>query len=192
MIWGTFHAPTQLFILILYLFYNNLPSSFSFLKTRALRIGIDVLVGTPSTVIDHINRGNLDFPECDVVRVVLDEADEMLNMGFAEDVEVILEGVGSTIKQKTQSLLFSTTTPSWVKEIGRNYKSDVIRVQVDATTDQSAQTATTVRHMAIQVPSGKDSKYANLEDIIAVKISKDVTDSTLGLDDAKRKNQISF
>ena len=142
-----------------------------------MRNGIDVLVGTPGRVIDHINRGNLDMSQCDIV--VLDEADEMLNMGFAEDVEVILEGVGSANDQKTQCLLFSATTPSWVKDIGRNYQSNVI--QVDATTDQSARTATTVRHMAIQVPPGRDSKQSILEDIIAVEISKDVDDSALGL-----------
>ena len=59
-------------------------------------------------MIDHIDRGNLDLSECDTV--VLDEADEMLNMGFAEDVEVILEGVGSKNKEKTQCLLFSASS----------------------------------------------------------------------------------
>jgi ATP-dependent RNA helicase DDX21 len=138
--------------------------------------GIDVLVGTPGRIMDHIHRGNLNLSECDVV--VLDEADEMLNMGFAEDVEVILEGVGSANEEKTQCLLFSATTPSWVKEIGRNYQtSDVL--SIDATTDQNARTATTVRHMAIQVPPGSDSKKSILEDIIAVEISKDVEDAAL-------------
>jgi len=55
-------------------------------QARALRQGIDILVGTPGRVMDHLNRGNLDLAECDIV--VLDEADEMLQMGFAEDVEV--------------------------------------------------------------------------------------------------------
>ncbi len=137
-----------------------------------------MLVGTPGRIIDHINRGNLELSECDIV--VLDEADEMLNMGFAEDVEVILEDVGSANELKTQCLLFSATTPSWVKEIGRNYQSDVI--SIDATTDQSARTATTVRHMAIQLPPGGDSKKAILEDIIAVEISKDVDENAFAKD----------
>jgi ATP-dependent RNA helicase DDX21 len=110
--------------------------------------------------------------------VVLDEADEMLNMGFAEDVEIILDGVGANNDEKTQCLLFSATTPSWVKEIGRNYQSNV--VSIDATTDNQARTAETVRHMAIQVPPGSDSKKAILEDIIAVEISKDFDQSALG------------
>jgi ATP-dependent RNA helicase DDX21 len=55
-------------------------------QARALRTGVDVIVGTPGRIIDHLNRGNMDLTECDIV--VLDEADEMLNMGFADDVEV--------------------------------------------------------------------------------------------------------
>ena len=125
----------------------------------------------------------MDLSECDVV--VLDEADEMLNMGFAEDVEVILDGVGSANTQKTQCLLFSATTPSWVRDIGQNYQRDV--VQIDATTDQSARTATTVRHMAIQVPPGSDSKKSILEDIIAVEISKDVDDDAWMLGDGEEE-----
>lgn len=144
-------------------------------QARALYNGVDILIGTPGRIMDHIHRGNLDLSECDIA--VLDEADEMLNMGFAEDVEVILDGVGSNNDQKTQCLLFSATTPSWVKEIGRNYQTDVL--SIDATTDNQARTATTVRHMAIQVPPGPDSKKAILEDIIAVEISKDIDDSAL-------------
>lgn len=144
-------------------------------QARALYNGVDILVGTPGRIMDHIRRGNLDLSECDIA--VLDEADEMLNMGFAEDVEVVLDGVGSNNDQKTQCLLFSATTPSWVKEIGRNYQTDVL--SIDATTDNQARTATTVRHMAIQVPPGPVSKKAILEDIIAVEISKDIDDSAL-------------
>ena len=140
-------------------------------QARALRNGLDILVGTPGRVIDHIERGNLDLSECETV--VLDEADEMLNMGFAEDVEVILEGIGSANSQKTQCLLFSATTPPWVKEIGKQYQEDV--VAIDATGEEGgARVAKTVRHLAVQVPPGVESKRAVLEDIIAVEISKDV------------------
>jgi len=141
-------------------------------QSRALRNGLDVLVGTPGRIIDHLNRGNINLTECNTV--VLDEADEMLNMGFAEDVEVILDGVGSSNEEKTQCLLFSATTPGWVKTIGRKYQANV--VSIDATTDQGVRTATTVRHVAIQVPYGKQDI---LEDIIAVEISKDVDASIL-------------
>lgn len=131
---------------------------------------MDVVVGTPGRVIDHIQRRNLNLEECEIA--VLDEADEMLNMGFAEDVEVILENVGVKNEKKTQCLLFSATTPPWVKEIGRNYQKDVL--SIDSTSAQKgARTATTVRHTAIQLPPGADAKKAVLEDIIAVEISKD-------------------
>ena len=122
-------------------------------------------------MIDHINRGSLNLSECNIA--VLDEADEMLNMGFAEDVEVVLEGVGAANEEKTQCLLFSATTPPWVKEIGQQYQENV--VSIDATADQGgARTATTVRHTAVQLPPGERSKTSILEDIIAVEISKDM------------------
>eukprot|EP00956_Cyclotella_meneghiniana_P017498 scaffold28552_cov67-Cyclotella_meneghiniana.AAC.4 len=137
-------------------------------QARALRNGVDIVVGTPGRVIDHLERGNLRLDECNIV--VLDEADEMLNMGFAEDVEVILEGVGNALEQKTQVLLFSATTPPWVKEIGSNYQENVL--SIDITGQAASRTATTVRHVAIQVPFG--AKKDMLEDIIAVEISKDL------------------
>lgn len=93
-------------------------------------------------------------------------------MGFAEDVEVILEGVGSKNDEKTQCLMFSATTPPWVKEIGRRYQTDVLHI--DSTTDEGgARVANTVRHLAVQLPPGVDAKKSILEDIIAVEISRD-------------------
>ena len=129
------------------------------------------MVGTPGRIIDHIQRGNMKLDHCDIV--VLDEADEMLNMGFADDVETILDGVGAANGKKAQCLLFSATTPPWVKEIGKQYQENV--VAIDATSDTGgARVATTVRHIAIQVLPGVDSKKSILEDIIAVEISKDM------------------
>jgi ATP-dependent RNA helicase DDX21 len=139
-------------------------------QTRALRQGLDILVGTPGRVIDHLNRGNLDLSDCETV--VLDEADEMLNMGFAEDVETILDGIGSGNKEKTQCLLFSATTPPWVKTIGKRYQTNVLAI--DSTGNEGARVASTVRHLAVQVAPGVDSKRSVLEDIIAVEISKDL------------------
>lgn len=141
-------------------------------QANALSSGIDVLVGTPGRIIDHMDRGNLDLCECDIA--VLDEADEMLNMGFADDVETILKGVGSKNELKTQCLLFSATTPPWVKQIGRQYQDNVLAI--DSTTDEGgARVAKTVRHTAIQLPPGEASKTSVLEDIIAVEISRDKT-----------------
>eukprot|EP00586_Coscinodiscus_wailesii_P012373 CAMPEP_0172505138 /NCGR_PEP_ID=MMETSP1066-20121228/183934_1 /TAXON_ID=671091 /ORGANISM="Coscinodiscus wailesii, Strain CCMP2513" /LENGTH=851 /DNA_ID=CAMNT_0013281623 /DNA_START=357 /DNA_END=2909 /DNA_ORIENTATION=- len=144
-------------------------------QAQAIRRGIDVLVGTPGRVIDHLQRRNIDFSTTSTV--VLDEADEMLNMGFAEDVETILEGMGSDNEEKMQCLLFSATTPPWVENIGKQYQKDVLFI--DSTSAQEgARTATTVRHVAIQVPFGIDSRKQILEDVIAVEISKDSSEDS--------------
>jgi ATP-dependent RNA helicase DDX21 len=132
-----------------------------------------------------MKRGNLNLSGCDCV--VLDEADEMLNMGFAEDVEFILNGVGSDNPQKTQCLLFSATTPPWVKRIGRKYQQNVLAI--DFTTEEGgARVAKLVRHLAVQVPPGEDSKKTILEDIIAVEIAKHAADET---DEAIENNPIA-
>jgi ATP-dependent RNA helicase DDX21 len=157
-------------------------------QSRSLRNGVDVVVGTPGRIIDHIQRGNLNLSECEIA--ILDEADEMLNMGFAEDVEVILENVGSKNEEKTQCLLFSATTPPWVKEIGRQYQQDVL--SIDSTANQTgARTATTVRHTAVQIPPGSDAKRAILEDIIAVEISKDADIKAAVTDELLKDNPIA-
>ena len=140
-------------------------------QRRSLTQGLDILVGTPGRIIDHMERGNLRLNECDVI--VLDEADEMLSMGFSDAVETILEGCGEDNGKKPQCLLFSATTPPWVKNIGRQYQKDVIAI--DATGDEGgSRVAKTVRHTAIQVPPGAGSKRSILEDIIAIEISKDM------------------
>jgi ATP-dependent RNA helicase DDX21 len=161
-------------------------------QNRALRQGVDIIVGTPGRVIDHINRGNLRLSKCEIA--VLDEADEMLNMGFADDVETILDGLGQDNSAKAQCLLFSATTPPWVKNIGRKYQENVIAI--DATGDEGgARVAKTVRHIAIQVPPGRDSKKSILEDIIAVEISKDMKsvgeESDSDSDDDEPVNEIA-
>ncbi|OEU08954.1 DEAD-domain-containing protein, partial [Fragilariopsis cylindrus CCMP1102] len=121
-------------------------------QSRALRSGLDILVGTPGRIMDHMNRGTLRLNEADLI--VLDEADEMLSMGFADDVETMLDGFGKDNGKKPQCLLFSATTPPWVKQIGRQYQENVIAI--DATNDTGgSRVATTVRHTAIQVPWAK-------------------------------------
>eukprot|EP00535_Pseudo-nitzschia_heimii_P006085 CAMPEP_0197183546 /NCGR_PEP_ID=MMETSP1423-20130617/7874_1 /TAXON_ID=476441 /ORGANISM="Pseudo-nitzschia heimii, Strain UNC1101" /LENGTH=846 /DNA_ID=CAMNT_0042634131 /DNA_START=270 /DNA_END=2811 /DNA_ORIENTATION=+ len=148
-------------------------------QSRALRNGLDILVGTPGRIIDHLDRGTLRLNECDLI--VLDEADEMLSMGFADDVETILDGLGKDNGKKPQCLLFSATTPPWVKQIGRQYQTDV--KTIDSTGDDGgSRVATTVRHTAVQCPWGVESKKAILEDIIAIEISKDMKGVSESLD----------
>ena len=85
-------------------------------QTRVLKKGVHIVVGTPGRVIDHIEKGNLDL--IGVERVVLDEADEMLDMGFRQDIERILEN----IPHKKQTLLFSATMPKEVRKIAEAYQ----------------------------------------------------------------------
>lgn len=87
-------------------------------QTRVLKKGVHVVVGTPGRVIDHIERGNLEL--IGIESVVLDEADEMLEMGFREDIETIL---AKTPNQR-QTLLFSATVPSEIKQIAENYQKN--------------------------------------------------------------------
>ena len=87
-------------------------------QTRVLKKGVHVVVGTPGRVIDHIERGNLDL--IGVERVVLDEADEMLEMGFREDIETILSNTPS----QRQTLLFSATMPREVRSIAEKYQKN--------------------------------------------------------------------
>lgn len=87
-------------------------------QTRVLKKGVHVVVGTPGRVIDHIERGNLDL--IGVESVVLDEADEMLEMGFRQDIEIIL----SKTPTQRQTLLFSATIPSEIKQIAGKYQKN--------------------------------------------------------------------
>lgn len=87
-------------------------------QTRVLKKGVHIVVGTPGRIIDHIERGNLDL--IGVERVILDEADEMLEMGFREDIERILADVPS----QRQTLLFSATIPSEVRKIAEKYQKN--------------------------------------------------------------------
>lgn len=93
-------------------------------QLRALKRGVDVIVATPGRALDHIRRGSLSLT--DVRVVVLDEADEMLDMGFADDLEEILEALPS----ERQTALFSATIPSRIAEIGERHLSEPVRVRI--------------------------------------------------------------
>jgi ATP-dependent RNA helicase DeaD len=93
-------------------------------QLRALRRGVDVVVATPGRAMDHIRRGTLDLG---AVRVaVLDEADEMLDMGFAEDLEAILE----TLPESRQTALFSATMPPRIAAIAERHLREPVRVMI--------------------------------------------------------------
>ena len=94
-------------------------------QLAGLKRGAQVVVGTPGRVIDHLEKGSLDLSHLDYL--VLDEADEMLQMGFAEDVERILEGT----PEYKQVALFSATMPPAIRKITSKYLHDPVQVKVE-------------------------------------------------------------
>ncbi|MBH5368125.1 DEAD/DEAH box helicase [Bradyrhizobium glycinis] len=93
-------------------------------EQRELAAGTHIVVGTPGRLCDHLRRGRLDISE--LAAVVLDEADEMLNLGFREDMEFILE----TTPQTRRTLLFSATFPRGIVALARQYQRDAFRIEV--------------------------------------------------------------
>ena len=97
-------------------------------QLSSLRRGVHVVVGTPGRVIDHIEKGSLDLSQ--LTTLVLDEADEMLRMGFIDDVEQILQQT----PEGRQTTLFSATMPPAIKRIAKTYLRDPAEVTVAAKT----------------------------------------------------------
>ncbi|WP_442788456.1 DEAD/DEAH box helicase [Dactylosporangium sp. NBC_01737] len=93
-------------------------------QLRALEHGVDVVVATPGRALDHISRGTLHLHDLRVV--VLDEADEMLDMGFAEDIEAILQET----PEDRQTVLFSATMPPRIDGLARSHLNDPVRIQI--------------------------------------------------------------
>ncbi len=93
-------------------------------QIRSLRGGIQVIVGTPGRLMDHMRRKTIRFDNLKII--ILDEADEMLNMGFREDIESILKET----PDKRQTALFSATMPRTIMEIARTYQNDAQTIQV--------------------------------------------------------------
>lgn len=98
-------------------------------QLRLLKRGSQVLVGTPGRLMDHLRRGNL--PVDHIKTVVIDEADEMLKMGFVDDVEWIL----SQLTGPHQTALFSATMPTSIQKIAQKYLKDAKRIQIKQQTN---------------------------------------------------------
>jgi len=98
------------------------------LQLRQLKRGTHVIVGTPGRVMDHLRRGSLNLGG--LTTLVLDEADEMLNMGFIEDIEWILEQT----PQQRQIALFSATMPAVIKRVAGKHLNDPVHVKVASKT----------------------------------------------------------
>jgi len=97
-------------------------------QLQGLKQGVQVVVGTPGRILDHMQRGSLDLSELKML--VLDEADEMLRMGFIEDVETILEAT----PDQRQVVLFSATMPKEIRRVADNYLKEPVTVKIAAKT----------------------------------------------------------
>lgn len=124
-------------------------------QLSALRRGVQVVVGTPGRVMDHLEKGTLDLTQLRFL--VLDEADEMLKMGFAEDVETILAGTPSD----KQVALFSATMPAPIRKIAKRYLSDPVEVNIKTRT--ATVTSTTQRYLRVSPAQKLDALTRILE-----------------------------
>jgi ATP-dependent RNA helicase DeaD len=116
-------------------------------QLRELQRGVDVVVATPGRALDHLERGTLQLDRIEMV--VLDEADEMLDMGFAED----LEGILTRTPAERQTVLFSATMPSRINGIARKHLREPVRIQIERAMPASGE-APLVRQSAYLVARG--------------------------------------
>jgi superfamily II DNA/RNA helicase len=121
--------------------YGGAPS---YPQEKALHQGVDVVVGTPGRVIDMLERGALKMQQVKVF--VLDEADEMLKMGFQDDVERIME----ELPEERQMNLWSATQPRWIMQMAHKYCRNLEKI--DLVGGDPVRTAATIRHIAVATP----------------------------------------
>ncbi|MCX6398860.1 MAG: DEAD/DEAH box helicase [Propionibacteriales bacterium] len=125
------------------------------IQLSALRRGVHIVVGTPGRIMDHLEKGTLDLTQLRFL--VLDEADEMLNMGFAEDVETIL----ADTPDSKQVALFSATMPSQIKRLSAKYLNDPVSISIERKT----RTAENIkqRYLIVSYPQKVDALTRILE-----------------------------
>lgn len=123
-------------------------------QENALRRGCDVIVATPGRLIDHLERGNLELSA--VKFAVLDEADEMLSVGFADAIETILQATPAD----RQTLLFSATLTNEINRLARKYLRDPL--VVDMVGEGKSQAAQTVEHLKVKVGRARTRVLADL------------------------------
>ncbi|MFE1646950.1 DEAD/DEAH box helicase [Microbacterium sp. P01] len=143
-------------------------------QLSALRRGVHIVVGTPGRIMDHLDKGTLDLSE--LKYLVLDEADEMLKMGFAEDVETIL----ADTPDDKQVALFSATMPAQIRRISAQYLHDPEEITVKNKTTTSANT--TQRYLMVSYPQKVDAltrilEVENFEGMIVFTRTKNETET---------------
>jgi ATP-dependent RNA helicase DeaD len=143
-------------------------------QLSALRRGVHIVVGTPGRIMDHLKRGTLDLSELRFL--VLDEADEMLNMGFAEDVETIL----AETPEDKQVALFSATMPKQIRRLSQQYLRDPEEITVKNKTATAPNI--TQRYLIVGYPQKVDAltrifEVENFEAMIVFVRTKHETES---------------
>ncbi|KAA1427957.1 DEAD/DEAH box helicase [Nocardioides antri] len=124
-------------------------------QLSALRRGVHIVVGTPGRIMDHLDKGTLDLSQLRFL--VLDEADEMLNMGFAEDVETILADTPDT----KQVALFSATMPKQIRSLSQKYLKDPVSISIERKTRTAENIAQ--RYLICSYPQKVDALTRILE-----------------------------
>ncbi|NUR80271.1 MAG: DEAD/DEAH box helicase, partial [Dermatophilaceae bacterium] len=124
-------------------------------QLSALRRGVHIVVGTPGRIMDHLDKGTLDLSQLRFL--VLDEADEMLKMGFAEDVETIL----ADTPDDKHVALFSATMPAQIRRISKKYLTDPVEITVETKTTTSPNI--TQRYLTVSYPQKVDALTRILE-----------------------------
>ncbi|MFN2537717.1 MAG: DEAD/DEAH box helicase [Mycobacteriales bacterium] len=128
-------------------------------QLKALSKGVDVVVGTPGRVVDHLERGSLKLDALQTV--VLDEADEMLDMGFADELDAIL----TRVPAQRQTVLFSATLPPKIARMAKKHLNDPVRVQIERENVLAGETpkVTQTAHLV-----WRENKPASLARVLAV------------------------
>jgi ATP-dependent RNA helicase DeaD len=122
-------------------------------ERRALQAGVHIVVGTPGRLRDHIERGALDVSALAIV--VLDEADEMLDLGFRDDLEFML----GAMPAEKRSLLFSATVPKGIATLARSYQRDALRLEVE----RGRQGHADIEYRAVRIyPQEREAAVVNL------------------------------
>ena len=132
-----------------------------FRQLQALERGVDVVVATPGRAVDHIGRGTLRLGSLSMV--VLDEADEMLDMGFADELEEILQAT----PRERQTVLFSATLPRRIDAIARKHQRDPVRIELSRDTSSTGGAPPVRQHAYIVSRAHKAQALGRILDVEA-------------------------
>src|SRR6187402_1993444 len=130
-------------------------------QLHAMRAGVDVVIATPGRAMDHMRRGSLVLGSVRVV--VLDEADEMLDMGFAEDIEAVLKDTPAT----RQTVLFSATMPARIEAIAKRNQRNPVRITIAKPATKAGEAPKVRQQAYLLARSGKMAALGRILDLEA-------------------------